>query len=66
MRNILNYKALVLTVGLNAQVIKDVGRILKQLGIFLSGLAIMSFLIVLIGVNVINVSRKRMMLSLYE
>ena len=66
MRNILNYKALVLTVGLNAQVIKDVGRILKKLRIFLSGLAIMSFLIVLIGENVINVSRKRMMLSLYE
>ena len=63
MRNILNYKVLVLTVGLNVQVLKDVGRILKKLGIFLSGLAIMSFLI---GVNVINVSRKRIMLSLYE
>ena len=63
MRNILNYKVLVLTVGLNVQVLKDVGRILKKLGIFLSGLAIMSFLI---GVNVINVFRKRIMLSLYE
>ena len=66
MRNILNYKALVLIAGLNVQVLKDVGHILKKLEIFLSGLAITSFLIVLIGENVINVARERMILSLYE
>lgn len=54
MRNILNCKALVLTVGLNIQVLKDVGRILKKLETFLSGLVIMSFLIALIEDNAIR------------
>lgn len=54
MRNILNCKALVLTVGLNIQVLRDVGLILKKLETFLSGLVMMSFLIALIEDNVIK------------